>query len=139
MTDLLRKQLIDTAMTMKACGFIKGITGNLSTRCGEGMLITPSGMEYDELSLADIVQVDFSGANQVGRKPSSEWRFHAAIYRNHPEANAVFTPIRLHALHWLAWVGEYRLSTTWSQSQAARTSAAPAMPLLAPANFQKAF
>jgi L-fuculose-phosphate aldolase len=75
MTDLLRKQLIDTAMTMKTCGLIKGITGNLSTRCGDGMLITPSGMEYAELSLADIVWVDYSGNNQAGRKPSSEWRF----------------------------------------------------------------
>ena len=53
------------------------------------MLITPSGMSYAGLSLEDIVWMDFDGNSQGPRNPSSEWRFHADIYKHHPEANAI--------------------------------------------------
>ena len=89
MTDAIRKQLIKTAMAMNASGLNQGTSGNLSVRCEEGMLITPSGMDYAGLSLDDIVWMDFDGNSQGVRKPSSEWRFHAAIYQHHSEANAV--------------------------------------------------
>jgi L-fuculose-phosphate aldolase len=89
MTDLLRKQLIDTAMAMNSSGLNQGASGNLSVRFEGGMLITPSGMEYAGLVLDDIVWMDFDGSSRGTRKPSSEWRFHAAIYRQRPEADAV--------------------------------------------------
>jgi L-fuculose-phosphate aldolase len=89
MTDLLRKQLIDTAMAMNSSGLNQGASGNLSVRFEGGMLITPSGMEYAGLVLDDIVWMDFDGSSRGKRKPSSEWRFHAAIYRQRPEADAV--------------------------------------------------
>jgi L-fuculose-phosphate aldolase len=89
MTDALRQQLIETAMAMNASGLNQGTSGNLSIRCEEGMLITPSGMDYAGLSLDDIVWMDFDGNSQGVRKPSSEWRFHAAIYQHHAEANAI--------------------------------------------------
>lgn len=89
MTDALRQQLIETAMAMNDSGLNQGTSGNLSVRSEKGMLITPSGMDYAGLSLDDIVRMDFDGSCQGTRKPSSEWRFHAAIYQHHPEANAV--------------------------------------------------
>ena len=89
MTDILRKQLIDTAMAMNACGLNQGSSGNVSVAFDQGMLITPSGMDYAGLSLDDIVWLDFDGNSQGRRKPSSEWRFHAAIYQHRSEANAV--------------------------------------------------
>lgn len=89
MTKVLRRQLIDTALAMNASGLNQGTSGNLSVRCDEGFLITPSGMDYATLSAADIVLMDFDGGFKGTRKPSSEWRFHAAIYRHRPEANAV--------------------------------------------------
>jgi L-fuculose-phosphate aldolase len=89
MTDSLRKQLIDTAMAMNSSGLNQGASGNLSVRFEGGMLITPSGMEYAGLVLDDIVWMDFDGSSRGTRKPSSEWRFHAAIYRQRPEADAV--------------------------------------------------
>lgn len=45
MTDVLRKQLIDTALAMNASGLNQGSSGNLSVRHADGFLITPSGME----------------------------------------------------------------------------------------------
>jgi len=89
MTHALRQQLIDTALAMNASGLNQGTSGNLSVRCEQGMLITPSGMDYAGLSLDDIVWMDFNGNPQGLRKPSSEWRFHAAIYQHRSEANAV--------------------------------------------------
>jgi L-fuculose-phosphate aldolase len=89
MTEILRRQLIDTALAMNASGLNQGASGNLSVRCERGMLITPSGMDYAGLSLHDIVWMDFDGNCKGARKPSSEWHFHAAIYQNRSEANAI--------------------------------------------------
>ena len=89
MTDVLRQQLIDTAMAMNASGLNQGTSGNLSVRYDDGFLITPSGMEYTGLLPDDIVRLDFAGNSWGRRKPSSEWHFHAAIYQHHEEANAI--------------------------------------------------
>ena len=89
MTDSLRKQLIDTALAMNSSGLNQGASGNLSVRFEQGMLITPSGMDYAGLVPDDIVWMDFDGNSRGQRKPSSEWRFHAAIYQNRSEANAI--------------------------------------------------
>ena len=89
MTEVLRQQLIDTAVAMNTNGLNQGASGNLSVRFEDGFLITPSGMDYTTLSTSDIVMMDFDGKTHGMRKPSSEWRFHAAIYQHRPEANAV--------------------------------------------------
>ncbi len=89
MTQVLRQQLIDTALAMNANGLNQGASGNLSARYEDGFLITPSGMDYAGLSASDIVWMDFDGKTRGVRKPSSEWRFHAAIYQHRPEADAI--------------------------------------------------
>jgi L-fuculose-phosphate aldolase len=89
MTVLLQQTLIDNAIAMNASGLNQGTSGNLSVRCEDGFLITPSGMDYAGLSADDIVWMNFDGKTRGVRKPSSEWRFHAAIYQHRPEANAV--------------------------------------------------
>ena len=50
MTDVLRQQLIDTAIAMNDSGLNQGTSGNLSVRSEKGMLITPSGMGLSENS-----------------------------------------------------------------------------------------
>jgi len=89
MMEVLRQQLIDTALAMNASGLNQGTSGNLSARCENGFLITPSGMDYAGLLTRDIVWMDLDGNTRGTRKPSSEWRFHAAIYQHRAEANAV--------------------------------------------------
>jgi L-fuculose-phosphate aldolase len=89
MSEALRQQLIDTARAMNAKGLNQGASGNLSARCEDGFLITPSGMDYAGLATGDIVWMDSDGNTKGTRKPSSEWRFHAAIYQHHAEAKAV--------------------------------------------------
>ena len=89
MTGTLRQKLIETAVAMNACGLNQGTSGNLSVRLDGGFLITPSGMDYAGLDVDDIVEVNFEGDSKGRRKPSSEWRFHADIYRRHADAKAV--------------------------------------------------
>ncbi len=44
----LRRALIDTAIAAQHEGLNRGASGNLSVRCGEGFLVTPSGMAPGE-------------------------------------------------------------------------------------------
>jgi L-fuculose-phosphate aldolase len=89
-SDTKRRQaLVDTARAMNHQGLNQGRSGNVSARQGSGMLITASGCHFDDISPAQIVETDFSGATTDALKPSSEWSFHAAIYEQRPEAQAV--------------------------------------------------
>lgn len=74
---------------MNRSGINQGTSGNLSVRCGEGMLITPSGMPYSKLTMTDIVYVDASGENEGPRLPSSEWRIHFDLYHAREDALAI--------------------------------------------------
>ena len=92
-----RRALIAAALKMNDLGLNQGKSGNLSLRVPGGLLITPSGMDYDRLTPADIVYMDSRGRVPDGqRKPSSEWRFHCDILKARPEAGAV---LHAHAMH----------------------------------------
>jgi L-fuculose-phosphate aldolase len=74
---------------MNASGINRGAAGNVSAREGDGFVITPTGMAYDECVPEDMVWVGLDGTSRGKRKPSSEWRFHRDIYAARPEAGAV--------------------------------------------------
>ena len=83
-------EIIRTAIAMDAAGFAPSKSGNVSMRMGEGLLITPTGKPYGQLEPADLVHVDFDGKVLAGKlQPSSEWRFHASVYRARPDVAAV--------------------------------------------------
>ena len=89
MTAALREQLRETALEMNASGLNQGTSGNISVRCDDGMLITPSGVEYSALTPEDMVWMDYRGSFEGAYRPSSEWRFHANIYGLRDDAQAV--------------------------------------------------
>jgi L-fuculose-phosphate aldolase len=84
----LRAQMVETCRRMNATGINQGTAGNLSARHRDGFLITPSSLPYDTMTPEDIVEMDFAGT-YVGRRPSSEWRFHRDILKARPEVNVV--------------------------------------------------
>jgi L-fuculose-phosphate aldolase len=91
------KAVIATALAMSQRGLSPGRSGNVSARWHDGMLITPSGMAYDELKPADVVFVGADGSVAAqSRKPSSEWRFHLAAYAARPDVEAI---VHTHSLH----------------------------------------
>ncbi|TDH64604.1 class II aldolase/adducin family protein [Dankookia rubra] len=82
--------LIEAARALDALGFMPSKSGNLSVRTARGFLITPAALPYAETVEADLVELDPAGRVLAGhRRPSSEWRLHAAIYAARPEAGAV--------------------------------------------------
>jgi len=64
-------------------------SGNLSCRCGAGMLISPTGASAESISEEAVVYVGPDGDWAAGQTPSSEWQMHAAIYRRYDDARAV--------------------------------------------------
>jgi len=98
MSDLLREQLIATALEMNSSGINQGTSGNLSVRHDGGMLITPSGVPYEHLDSGDIVWVNCSdGSWKNKRKPSSEWRIHRDVHLAREDARAILHAHPVHA------------------------------------------
>lgn len=81
--------VVETARRMNAAGINRAMAGNVSARHGDGFLITPSGVPYDELTAEAIVTMAGDGTAAPGARPSSEWRIHHDIYRTRPEVRAV--------------------------------------------------
>ncbi len=84
-----RQSLVDVCLAANALGINQGTSGNASVRWGEGMLITPSAVPYDELILDDIVYVDADGTPTGRRVPSTEWHFHHDILATRDDVDAV--------------------------------------------------
>lgn len=84
-------RVIATALAMNAKGINNGMSGNVSIRSGEGMLITPSSVDYERLIESDIVpmQSDGSWTPANDRRPSSEWRFHLDVYAARSDVHAI--------------------------------------------------
>ena len=90
----LRRAVIDTACAMNAAGINVNKAGNVSVRCArgrhDGVLITPTGLGYEQLQPDDLVLLRLDGGRTLGRRaPSSEWRFHLDIHRARPELVAI--------------------------------------------------
>lgn len=85
----LRNKLLQTSNKLATHGLNKGTAGNVSVRAKSGFLITPSGLAAEDMTTGDPVWMDFSGAWQSTRQPSSEWRFHRDILHTRPEIGAV--------------------------------------------------
>ncbi len=83
-----RAAMVATCRAMDAKGINQGTAGNLSLRHGAGFLITPSSLPYDTMQPEDIVEMGWDGT-YVGRRPSSEWRFHRDILKARPDMDVV--------------------------------------------------
>ena len=87
----LREQMIHAAKELKYYRLISLCGGNVSVRLDDGnFLITPSGMEYDNMQPEDICKVDRTGKVIEGKwRASSDTAAIIYIFENMPEVNAV--------------------------------------------------
>lgn len=85
----LKREIVAACLAMNARGINQGTSGNISARVEEGLLITPSGVPYDEMKPSDIVPMRLDGSHDGKLKPSSEWQFHTSIMRERPGVGAV--------------------------------------------------
>lgn len=84
-----RRAVIAAARSLRAAGLIHSREGNLGLRADGGLLITPTGINYETLKPAHMVWLDSKGVAVGSRQPSSEWQFHLHILAARPEINAV--------------------------------------------------
>ncbi len=77
---------------MNDSGLNQGTSGNISAAYNGKMLITPSGVAYEEMEpeqIASMSLVHDIDHYEGPCKPSSEWHFHRAILKSNPAFGAV--------------------------------------------------
>lgn len=93
----LAQKIIDVCKWLEEKAFVIGTWGNVSVRCDEGFILTPSRIEYKVLKPTDLVIVGLDGKVVQGHhNPSSEKEVHRQIYLARDDVNAV---IHCHSLY----------------------------------------
>lgn len=105
----LRKDLCDFVHRAYEHGLIASTWGSFSARVDrETFLITPTGIDRLELTLADLVTVRDT-ERLASHLPSRAVRLHRAIYRAHPQIKAVVSALPVNATAFC--VSDCRLDT----------------------------
>ena len=86
-----REQVIEYSLKLLSEGLTNGTAGNVSIfNREEGLVaISPTGVNYSELTPEMISIVDLEGKLIEGLKPSSELEMHMILYRSREDVNAV--------------------------------------------------
>jgi L-fuculose-phosphate aldolase len=87
----LREEIAKVAKALILTGLVTGTSGNVSVRTPEGdVLVTPSGVNYEELGPDDVVLVDLDmNVLEGSLVPSTETPMHTGIYKARPNVDAV--------------------------------------------------
>ncbi len=90
--------VLAAAKTMLERGLVEGTSGNISGRLDGGLVcVTPSSVDYDTMTLDDLVVVDLEGEVVSGtRSPTTEKDLHLSVLRSYPELGSV---IHTHAVY----------------------------------------
>jgi L-fuculose-phosphate aldolase len=93
-----KEQVLWVAQEMLRSGLVEGTAGNLGARLPDGnVVLTPSSLDYMEMTLDDLVVCDLDGTVVEGeRGPTTEKALHLSAMRLHPEIHAT---MHCHAKH----------------------------------------
>lgn len=86
-----KKQIVEYAKLMAASGMVTLYEGNMSVRCDEGFVITPSATNKLTLTENQVIELDNDGNflnPECGKNVSSEYRLHLEVYRVRPDVSA---------------------------------------------------
>jgi L-fuculose-phosphate aldolase len=85
--------VLAAAKDMLRRGLVEGTAGNISARRKDGnLVITPSSVDYSDMTLDDLVLVDPDGGvlhAAEGRQPSTEMKLHLACYHAFDDIGSV--------------------------------------------------
>ena len=95
----LRDQICELGRSIHDRGLTHGSTGNISARCADGWLLTPTGSNLGRLDPARLSKLDWTGKLVSGDPPSKESFLHLAMYQERERNQAV---IHLHSTHSVA-------------------------------------
>jgi 3-dehydro-4-phosphotetronate decarboxylase len=97
--NALREEICSLAKSIFDRGLTHGSTGNVSARCDDGWLLTPTGSSLGRLDPARLSKLDWNGKLLSGDPPSKENFLHLAMYQERGRSHAV---IHLHSLYSVA-------------------------------------
>ncbi len=96
MEQELRERIVLWGRSLFERGFTVGSSGNLSVRCGEGFLVTPTNSCLGMLGADSLSLLDSSWAHVSGAKPTKELPLHRAFYEARSQTQAV---VHLHSTY----------------------------------------
>lgn len=90
--DGVRQQVADTCKALARDGLVVGTAGNVSVRVGDLVVISPSGLDYEAMTGADVGVHRLDGEPvDAPLKPSSELPLHLAVYGGSAHTAVVHT------------------------------------------------
>lgn len=88
--DKIKQEILEYGKLIGKKGMTPGLSGNLSHRVGDKIIITSSGSSNGFLEDDDLITIDFSGNVIEGnKKPSSEKKLHIEYYKQRPDIQAI--------------------------------------------------
>ncbi|EOZ6482158.1 L-ribulose-5-phosphate 4-epimerase [Klebsiella pneumoniae] len=99
----LKQQVFEANMDLPRYGLVNFTWGNVSAidRQRGLVVIKPSGIAYESMTVDDMSVVDLQGHVVEGRwRPSSDTATHLALYRRYPDLGGV---VHTHSTHATAW------------------------------------
>jgi ribulose-5-phosphate 4-epimerase/fuculose-1-phosphate aldolase len=95
----LRDDICRLGASIYERGLTHGSTGNVSAKCDDGWLLTPTGSNLGRLDPARLSKLDWKGRLVAGDAPSKEAFLHLAMYEERAQNAAV---VHLHSTHSVA-------------------------------------
>jgi ribulose-5-phosphate 4-epimerase/fuculose-1-phosphate aldolase len=95
----LREDICRLGASIYERGLTHGSTGNVSAKCDDGWLLTPTGSNLGRLDPARLSKLDWKGNLVSGDAPSKEAFLHLAMYEERAKNAAV---VHLHSTYSVA-------------------------------------
>lgn len=87
-----RRDVVQTCQRLRRARLVVGTAGNVSARVGDLVAVSPSGLDYDDLTpeLVGVHELDGKPVD-APLTPTSEFALHSAVYRATPARAVVHT------------------------------------------------
>jgi ribulose-5-phosphate 4-epimerase/fuculose-1-phosphate aldolase len=92
----LRQKMVQWGHLLFSRNLTSGSSGNISVRCGDGYLFTPTNSCLGMLDAESLSKLDATWNHISGDKPSKELPLHRAFYNGRPQTQAV---VHLHSTY----------------------------------------
>ena len=90
MLDDIKEQVFRANLELVEYDLVVFTWGNVSCRCGDYVVIKPSGVKYENMCADDMVVLDLQGNRVEGKyNPSSDTPTHLELYNAFPRVNGI--------------------------------------------------
>ena len=90
MLEEVKQQVFEANLDLVKYNLVVFTWGNVSARCGNYVIIKPSGVSYETMKSEDMVVLDLDGNRVEGKyNPSSDTPTHLELYKAFPELGGI--------------------------------------------------